>query len=70
MAEADPAAARFWMLQLMRLGGLLLVLGGVLIISGTVPGPEVLGYGLLVFGAVEFFAMPVMLARRWKSPRP
>lgn len=68
MTEKDPAAARFWMLQLMRLGGILLVVGGVLIISGRVPGPEALGYGLLVFGAFEFFAMPLLLAKRWKSP--
>ena len=65
---SDPAIARYWMLQLMRVGGLLLVIGGVLILSGRVPGPEVLGYGLLVLGAVEFFFLPAMLARRWKSP--
>ena len=68
MTERDPAAGRFWMLQLMRLGGILLALGGILILSGKVNGPDVLGYGLLVFGAFEFFAMPHFLSRMWKSP--
>lgn len=67
-AKPDPAAARFWMLQLMRLGGVLLVVGALLIISGRIPGPEVLGYGLLILGMVEFFVMPMLLARRWKTP--
>ena len=67
MTDRDPAASRYWMLQLMRLGGILLVLGGVLIISGRVNGPPELGYGLLVLGAFEFFFLPVMLAKRWKS---
>ena len=68
MTQRDPAAGRYWMLQLMRLGGVLLVVGGLLIIAGRVNGPEELGYGLLVLGAFEFFFMPIMLARRWKSP--
>ena len=68
MADRDPAAARFWMLQLMRVGGALLAVGGALIIAGKVPGPMVLGYGLLLLGVFEFFFLPAMLARRWKSP--
>lgn len=64
----DPAVARFWMLQLMRVGGALLVMAGVLIASGRVPGPQVLGFGLLLFGMFEFFWLPRVLARRWKSP--
>lgn len=64
----DPAVARFWMLQLMRLGGVLLLVGAVLIIAERVPGSKILGYGLLLFGLIEFFWLPAMLARRWKSP--
>ena len=66
---ADPAIARYWMLQLMRLGGVLLVLGGVLILAGRLgEAPPLLGYGLVVLGAFEFFFLPRMLAKRWKSP--
>ena len=64
----DPARDRFIMLQLMRLGGVLLVFGGILIVAGKVSGPPVIGYGLLLFGVFEFFIMPWLLARRWKTP--
>ncbi len=64
----DPAKARFLMLQLMRLGGLLLVLGGILIVADKISGPPFLGYGLLVLGIFEFLFMPLMLARRWRTP--
>lgn len=68
MSEPDPAMGRYWMLQLMRLGGVLMVIGALLILSGRIAGPPLLGYGLLVFGVIEFFLMPLMLAKRWKSP--
>jgi len=64
----DAAAARFWMLQLMRLGGLMMVMLGVVMIAGRLPAPPVLGYGLFLLGAVEFFFLPRLLAKRWKTP--
>ena len=64
----DPAQGRWVMLQLMRLGGVLLAVGGMVIIGGAIEGPPALGYGLLAFGLFEFFAMPVMMAKRWKTP--
>tara|TARA_A100001391_G_scaffold66729_3_gene42465 strand:- start:52857 stop:53078 length:222 start_codon:yes stop_codon:yes gene_type:complete len=66
--EADPAQGRWIMLQLMRLGGALLTLGGLVIIGGAIAGPPVLGYGLVAFGLFEFFVMPIMMAKRWKTP--
>lgn len=68
MADQDPARARWAMLQLIRLGGLLFILGGMVVLSDVVSGPPVLGIGLLLIGLFEFFFLPVMIARRWKSP--
>lgn len=65
----DPARARFMMIQLVRLGGLLLILGGMVIVADKLPAPPLLGYGLLVLGMFEFFVLPLMLAKRWRSPR-
>ena len=65
----DPAKSRFIMLQLMRLGGLLLILGAILILTDRVEGPHLLGYGLLAFGIFEFFILPLMLNRRWRTPK-
>jgi hypothetical protein len=66
----DPAAARYAVLQLARLSGALLALGGALVLSGNVSWlpqlPDAVGYALLVTGVADFFAVPVLLARRWK----
>lgn len=67
----DPAAARFAVLQMVRLSGALLAFAGVLVISGKVSWlpklPEAVGYVLLAAGLIDFFVAPMFLARRWKS---
>lgn len=69
--QSDPAAARFALLQLVRLGGALLALTGALVAAGKATwlagAPQELGYGLLAGGIAAFFGAPPLLARRWKS---
>ncbi|OYW16652.1 MAG: hypothetical protein B7Z39_00280 [Novosphingobium sp. 12-64-8] len=69
--EPDPAAARFAVLQLVRLSGALLVLVGVLALSGKVgllAGlPEVVAYVLMAAGLIDYFVLPPLLAKRWRS---
>ena len=71
MSGRDPAAARFAALQVVRLSGAVLALIGVLVMSGNVGWlhaiPQVAGYPLLLAGMAEFFFLPPLLARRWKS---
>jgi len=65
----DELAKRRWgLLQLVRLGAALAVLLGIVIISGRLIAVPAIGYALLVAGAFGFFALPVMLAKKWKSP--
>lgn len=68
MAEPDPAARKFWVLQAARFGAFLTVFIAALIIGKIIELPEVVGYILLVIGAAEFFLVPPMLAKRWKTP--
>lgn len=70
MANSDPAARRFWAMQLARMGGIGIAVLGILIIAGKIAWPEPLGMVLFAVGAAAFFALPVLLARRWKSPGP
>ncbi|MES2303563.1 MAG: hypothetical protein V4521_16070 [Pseudomonadota bacterium] len=68
----DPAAGRFAALQLARLSGAIFVLLGALLIAGKPPTwlagiPGFVGYILAAIGLFEFFALPRMLARKWKS---
>lgn len=65
----DPAARRFFILQLARLGGIALVVMGIVISERTaltfVPKP--LGYVLMALGLLDTFFVPRLLARRWRS---
>jgi hypothetical protein len=72
MTGRDPAAARFAVIQLVRVSGVALVLLGLLIqarrlaVFATVPGW--VGYVLAVIGLLEVFLFPRLLARRWRTP--
>ncbi|MFM9937634.1 MAG: hypothetical protein ACKVOL_15720 [Novosphingobium sp.] len=70
-SPSDPAAARFAVLQLVRLSGALLALAGVLVVAGKISWlpklPDAVGYMLIGLGLVDFFTLPPLLAKRWKS---
>lgn len=67
----DPAVARFATIQLMRASGATLVLGGFAILShhfAALTGvPDLAGYALIGVGVIDFFVVPQVLARRWRS---
>lgn len=70
----DPAAARFAAIQMIRLGGALFVVLGLLIANRRIEAladvPVVVGWVLAGIGLLDFFFFPKLLARRWRSPRP
>ena len=73
MADGDPeerlAKRRWSILQLVRILAALTVMLGLVVVSGRLIDVPAIGYTLLVLGAFAFFALPVMLAKRWKSGR-
>lgn len=70
MTERDPAAARFAVIQVMRLAGVAMVVLGMLVATGRLPQlPAWSGYLLLVLGLADVFIVPTLLARRWRSPK-
>jgi hypothetical protein len=64
----DPAKSRFIAIQLIRLTGVGMVMLGIAIMVGKVDLPRVAGYGLAAIGLFDAMAMPVILARRWRTP--
>ena len=64
----DPARARFVIIQLVRIGGVALAWFGLMIIGGKFDLPPLAGYFFAVAGVVEAMVLPVLLARRWKTP--
>ena len=63
----EQARNRWAVIQLVRAGGVVMAILGLLTIEGIVPLPEVAGYVLLALGLVEVFLMPTLLARKWSS---
>ena len=68
MDNRDPAAARFWLMQLLRLSGAVLVMIGAAIMAEAIDLPFAIGLVLLLLGFTEFFVIPRLLARRWRTP--
>ncbi len=64
----DPAKGRFIVIQLIRLSGIALVMFGLAITAGRTPLPAPLGIVLVLGGLFEVLVLPLLLARRWKSP--
>ncbi len=61
------ARNRFMMIQLMRIGGVAMVLFGIAVLRGLVNLPDLAAYVLIVMGIGEAFVVPQMLARLWSS---
>lgn len=73
MADPDPEAVarnRWAMITAVRLAGVGMVVAGVLMLRGALPGPALAGYVLLAVGLVDTFVVPQVLARKWRTPRP
>ena len=70
MSEFDESKAkqRFMLLNLVRIAGIALVLGGVVIAEkGEASSAPIFGMLLAVAGLGSFFFWPRRLASRWKS---
>ena len=69
MTENDRLARnRLMVLNLVRLGGLALILVGIAVHYGKIAAPEVVAYVLVILGFAEFFFLPNILARNWRTP--
>lgn len=65
----QQAKRRFWLLSLVRLGGAMLVLFGIVVTAGRLqPIAPAAGYLLIVLGLVAMSLIPRWLARRWRTP--
>ena len=76
MSQADEALARkrFFALALMRLMGAVFVLIGFVLVRGGwelagQPADRWIGVAIVLVGAFDFAVMPLLLARRWRSPK-
>jgi hypothetical protein len=67
----DPARGRFLVIGLTRLGGAGLVLLGLAATYGRLGAvPREAGVAMTLVGVLAFAVVPILLARRWRTPRP
>lgn len=71
MSGQDPAVARFAIINAVRLMGVACVLVGILIANGQLfaGAPLWIGYLLLANGLIDVFVIPLILARKWRTPK-
>jgi drug/metabolite transporter (DMT)-like permease len=76
MTQADDSLARkrFFAITAMRLMGAIFVLIGFVLIRGGwelagQPTDRWIGVAVVLIGAFDFAVMPLLLARRWRSPK-
>ena len=67
--SAEAAARTRWMvINLTRLAGVAMVLVGICGLRGVIAIPAPAAYGFLAFGLFDLFAVPQILARKWRTP--
>ena len=70
--EEQRAKNRWTVIQAMRIMGVILVLLGILMTQGAIDllGElnEMVGGIFVVIGLLDGFLMPIVLARKWRSP--
>lgn len=64
----DPAQARFAFIAFHRLLGAAMVVVGILVTQHAIAWPTKIGWVLLGLGLVDFFVMPLVFARLWRTP--
>ena len=66
---SDEAARNRWMvIGAVRIAGVAMVLVGLMIVRQVIPEPAWAGYTILAVGLADVFLVPLLLARKWRTP--
>lgn len=63
----DPAKARFYFIAAHRVVGAALIVLGMLAMQGALDWGEGVGKVLAIVGLIDFFVIPLVLSRMWRS---
>ena len=67
-ADDTRARNRFIAIQLVRIGGVAMVLLGLLVMNGRIDWPREAGFVLAALGLFEALLAPLLLSRKWNPP--
>ncbi|MEC9066811.1 MAG: hypothetical protein VX569_05990 [Pseudomonadota bacterium] len=65
----DPAMGRHFAIVAVRFTGIAFILLGILALRGAIDLADGVGYVLITVGLLEVFLVPMILVRRWRTPR-
>jgi hypothetical protein len=65
----EVARARWLAIGATRIAGVAMVIVGLLGLQGVFEYPAIAGYVLVGVGLLDVFLVPLVLARKWRSPR-
>ena len=64
----EVARGRWMAINAVRAGGAAMVLVGILGLEGVIEYPAIAGYILVAVGVIDIFFVPLIMARKWRSP--
>ena len=64
----EVARGRWLTINVLRLGGVAMVVAGMLGTRQVIAIPAIAAYALIAVGLLDVFLMPLFLARKWRSP--
>jgi hypothetical protein len=67
-ASDNDARTRHFVISATRLLGAAITLVGLLAVAGKIAIPAVAGYAFVAFGLFDMFWVPLILARKWRTP--
>jgi len=64
----EVARGRWLTINVLRLGGVAMVVAGMLGTRQVIAIPAIAAYALIAVGLLDVFLVPLFLARKWRSP--
>jgi len=66
--SGEAARNRWLAINAVRVAGVAMVLVGLLVVREVIPEPAWAGYTILAVGLADVFLVPLLLARKWRTP--
>jgi hypothetical protein len=64
----EVARGRWLTINVLRLGGVAMVVAGMLGTRQVLEIPVIAAYALIGIGLLDIFLVPLLLARKWRTP--
>lgn len=67
--QQKNALSKYFTIGIVRIMGIaVMAIGFAILLNDFMQLPDAMGYFLIFMGGFEFIAMPILLARAWKTP--